>query len=84
MWVISWLSRPLMPIEMSPSAVTAKAILTVAPDRMNGSLPVAAPATAARIVSIASVSTSSSDARRGNRPAFPAHRYRCEAGRSAI
>jgi len=49
----------LTPIDMDPSLVTAKDSVIVAPPSTNGSSPVAALATAARIVSMASVSTSS-------------------------
>src|SRR5580700_5208608 len=47
------------PIEMVPSAVTAKEIVIVLSFRTNGSSPPAALATAARIVSMASTRTSS-------------------------
>lgn len=56
MWVSSSLRLPSMPMEMSPSAVTANDRVMVAPSRMNGSSPPAALATAARIVSMASTS----------------------------
>jgi hypothetical protein len=54
----------LTPIDMDPSLVTAKDSVIVAPPSTNGSSPVAALATAARIVSMASVSTSSRPASR--------------------